>query len=66
MLPSPKNPKLHGMCFLIEIIHSSQLTKHLDEACNEYEMICPMKEERGCDYKVRHVHDCLMLNLHAW
>ena len=31
----------------------TQLTRHLDETCNEYEMICPMEKTKGCDYKVR-------------
>ena len=29
-----------------------QLSKHLDESCNEYEMVCPMKETIGCQFKV--------------
>ena len=49
---TPNSPRPWLYLLVLKFV---QLSKHLDETCNKCEMICPMKETEGCDYKVLNV-----------
>ena len=37
---------------VVLVAFTPQLTKHWEDECTEFEMICPLKKFAGCNFKV--------------